>query len=126
MLRLLLVEGNPLIRNVLVRRLTREGFQILAASNGAQAIALACAEQPALIILDVDLLILDGWQTTQRLRSLPETQMIPILIVAGSLSGEMRARLAIFGCDAFEPKPIDFPQMIAHIHWLAPQRGAPL
>jgi two-component system, cell cycle response regulator DivK len=127
MLKLLVVEDDPLIRNLLTRRLSREGFQIITASNGVQAIALARAEQPGLILLDIDLPILDGWQTAQRLRALPETQAIPIIVMTGALSEEIQAPLAAFGCDAYELKPINFPQMIARIRWLArPEYGAGL
>jgi len=118
MLKLLIVEDDPLIRNLLARRLSREGFQICSASNGVQAIALARCEQPALILLDIDLPILDGWQTAQRLRALPETRAIPIVVLTGALAEERHAQLARAGCEAYALKPINFPQLIAHIRWL--------
>ncbi|NNJ12389.1 response regulator [Chloroflexales bacterium ZM16-3] len=126
MLKLLVVEDDSLIRNLLTRRLNREGFQIITASNGVQAVALARAEHPALILLDIDLPILDGWQVAQRLRSLAETRGIPIIVLTGSLFEEAQDQIRAYGCDAYVPKPINFPQMIAQIRWLARIEVAPL
>ncbi|MBX0330578.1 response regulator [Oscillochloris sp. ZM17-4] len=123
MLKLLVVEDDPNIRNLLTRRLNREGFQIITASNGVQAVALARAERPALILLDIDIPILDGRKTAQRLRAHPETQGIPIIVLTESQLEERDDQLAAYGCDAYEPKPINFPQMIARVRWLARPDG---
>lgn len=119
MVKLLVVEDDYLLRDMLVRRLSLEGFQILTASNGMQTIALARTEQPDLILLDLELPILNGWEVALRLRGIPETRSIPIIVMTGSLPPDETLQLSATGCDAYEPKPINFPHIIAKIRWLA-------
>jgi CheY-like chemotaxis protein len=119
MVKLLIVEDNPQVRDLLTRRLNREGFQTITASNGVQTIVLARAELPDLILLDINLPILNGWQVAQRLRLIPETRTIPIIVLTGSLPPDGHQQFVATGCDAYEPKPINFPQLIAKIRWLA-------
>ncbi|NTU80734.1 MAG: response regulator [Chloroflexales bacterium] len=107
------------MRDMLTRRLNREGFQSITASNSVQAIALARAERPALILLDIDVPMLNGWQVAQRLRSIPETRTIPIIVLTGSPLPEIDQQFSETGYDAYESKPINFSQLIAKIRWLA-------
>lgn len=118
MAKLLIVEDDPLVRELLTRRLSREGFQIIAANNGVQTIALARTECPALILLDIGLPLLSGWQVARRLRAIPETRTIPIIVLTGT-APDLEEQLTATGCDAYEPKPINFPQLVVKIHWLA-------
>lgn len=124
MAKLLVVEDDPLVRDVLTRRFNREGFQSITASNGVQTIALARAEKPDLILLTMDLPILDGWQVAKRLRVIAETRTIPIIMLISSLPPEIQQNFSATGCDDYELKPINFPQLIAKIRWLARPSGA--
>jgi len=119
MVKLLVVEDDYLVRDMLVRRFGLEGFQLLTASNGMQTIALARTEQPDVILLDLELPILNGWEVALRLRGIPETRSIPIIVMTGSLPPDETLQLSATGCDAYEPKPINFPHVIAKIRWLA-------
>lgn len=118
MTRILVVDDDALVREVLTLRLSREGFQITGASNGVQTIALARAEQPGLILLAIDLPMLNGWQVAQRLRAIPETRTIPIIALISASPADLSAQIAASGCAAYEPKPIRFPELIAKIRWL--------
>lgn len=127
MVKLLIVEDDPSIRDVLVRRLAREGFQSIVATNGMQAIALASADRPNLILLDLSLPILDGWQTAKRLRASPETWTIPIIVLSGHILPHEPAQIPDDICDDTESKPINFSRLIAKIRLLANlDQGNPL
>ena len=115
---ILVVEDEASIRALLERRLLIEKYQVITASNGAEAVALAGAEQPALILMDMGLPILDGWQATQRLKAKPETQAIPVIALTAYAMPEDRVRCMAAGCDEYETKPIDFPRLLQKIRTL--------
>src|SRR5438552_9334730 len=113
MTRILIVEDDSSIRDMLNRRLAFEGYQVITATDGARAVALARAEIPDLILMDMGLPILNGWQATHRIKMKPETQAIPIIALTAYALPEDRARCIAAGCDEYESKPIEFPRLLS-------------
>ena len=115
---ILVVEDESSIRDLIERRLLIENYQVITASDGARAVALARAEHPALILMDMGLPIMNGWQATHRIKTKPETQAIPIIALTAYAMPEDRARCLAAGCDDYETKPIDFPRLLQKIRML--------
>ena len=115
---ILVVEDESSIRDLIERRLLIEKYQVITASDGARAVALARSEQPALILMDMGLPIMNGWQATHRIKTKPETQAIPIIALTAYAMPEDRARCLAAGCDDYETKPIDFPRLLQKIRML--------
>lgn len=115
MARILLVEDNDMNRDMLSRRLERRGFIVLIAVDGEEGVQLALRERPDVILMDMSLPVLDGWEATRRLKNAPETRRIPIIaLTAHAMStDEQRAREA--GCDDFDTKPIELSRLLAKI-----------
>jgi CheY-like chemotaxis protein len=119
--KILLVEDNEMNHDMLSRRLTRRGFQVVIAVDGAQGVALALAESPDLILMDMSLPVMDGWEATQRLKTAPETQAIPIIaLTAHAMAGDRAKALAV-GCDDYDTKPIEFKRLFGKIQTLLGQ-----
>ncbi len=115
MTKILLVEDNEMNRDMLSRRLTRKGYEGLAAEDGEVALAKAAAELPALILMDKSLPLLDGWEVTQRLKQASRTGAIPIIgLTAHAMAGD-REKALDAGCDDYDTKPIDFPRLLGKI-----------
>jgi two-component system, cell cycle response regulator DivK len=112
---ILVVEDEALIRMLLERRLLIENYQVITACDGAEAIAQARAEQPALILMDMGMPIMNGWQATYWLKAKPETHAIPIIALTAYAMPEDRRRCIAAGCNEFETKPIDFPRLLQKI-----------
>jgi two-component system, cell cycle response regulator DivK len=124
MKKLLLVEDNEMNRDMLSRRLERRGFQVLLATDGAQGIVEAEQHQPDLIIMDMSLPVLDGWESTRRLKEKPETKAIPVIaLTAHAMSGEREKALAA-GCNDYDTKPVDFARLLEKIQSLLPTTPA--
>jgi two-component system, cell cycle response regulator DivK len=122
-MKILLVEDNELNRDMLARRLQRRGFEVVVAVDGVQGIALAEAEAPDAILMDMSLPELDGWEATRRLKGAPTTRSIPVIaLTAHAMSGD-RDRALAAGCDDYETKPIELARLIAKIEAL--QAGGP-
>jgi CheY-like chemotaxis protein len=120
MKKLLLVEDNEMNRDMLSRRLERRGFQVLLAVDGQEGIAVATANMPDLIIMDMSLPVLDGWESTRRLKAQDQTKAIPVLaLTAHAMSGERERALAA-GCDDYDTKPVDFARLLGKIESLLP------
>jgi len=112
---ILLVEDNELNRDMLSRRLERKGYDILIAVDGAEGIAMAKEHKPDLILLDMSLPVMDGWQAAQQVKKDPETCDIAIIgLSAHAMDGD-RERALDAGCDEYESKPIDFPGLLEKI-----------
>ncbi|MEO7908497.1 MAG: response regulator [Roseiflexaceae bacterium] len=122
MTKILLVEDDSLNREMVTRRLEWEGYQIITAADGATAVALAEAELPDLILMDLGLPILNGWQATQRIKATPDTQHIPIIALTAYALTEDRDKSIAAGCDDYESKPINFAQLQAKIEALLDRR----
>jgi two-component system cell cycle response regulator DivK len=118
MKKILLIEDNELNRDMLSRRLQKRGYEVVMAADGETGVAMAQAEAPELILMDVSLPGIDGWEATRRLRSAPETRHIPIVaLTAYTTSGDREKALAA-GCDDFDTKPIDLPRLLGKIETL--------
>jgi CheY-like chemotaxis protein len=119
--KILLVEDNEMNRDMLSRRLTRRGFQVVIAVDGAQGVTMAQAESPDLILMDMSLPVMDGWEATQHLKTAPETQTIPIIaLTAHAMAGDREKALAA-GCDDYDTKPIEFARLFSKIQTLLGQ-----
>lgn len=113
MAKILIVEDNEMNRDMLSRRLERKGFQIIIAVDGQAGLSMAQAHLPDLILMDMDLPVLDGWETTRRLKATPITQHIPVIALsAHAMSGDASKCLEA-GCDDYASKPVDLPQLLA-------------
>src|SRR5919197_41684 len=103
---ILLVEDNQLVQDLIVRRLRLEGYTIITANDGSQATALSLTEHLQLILMDMSLPGLDGWQATRQIRAFPTTHAIPIIAVTAHAMSEDRAKYLEAGCNEFETKPV--------------------
>ena len=113
--KILLVEDNEMNRDMLSRRLIKAGFEMVMAVDGEQAIDLARSEAPDLILMDISLPGLDGWEATRRLKAMPETRSIPIIaLTAHAMAGDREKSLAA-GCNDYDTKPIDFRRLVEKI-----------
>ena len=110
--RILLVEDNEMNRDMLSRRLMRKGYEVLLAVDGEEGVSIGLRERPDLILMDMSLPVLDGWQATRALKAAAETQTIPVIALsAHALEGERQKALDA-GCDEFETKPVDLPRLL--------------
>jgi two-component system, cell cycle response regulator DivK len=115
MAKILLVEDNEMNRDMLSRRLGRRGYHVVVAADGEQGIRLAKAEVPDLILMDMSLPVLDGWEATRQLKAAPETQYIPIIaLTAHAMAGD-REKALDAGCNDYDTKPIEFPRLLEKI-----------
>ena len=118
MSKILVVEDNEMNRDMLSRRLQRKGHEVLIALDGIQGIELAQAQQPDLILMDMSLPVMDGWQATQQLKAAPETRGIPIIaLTAHAMAGDREKCLEV-GCDDYDTKPVEFSRLLAKIQAL--------
>jgi CheY-like chemotaxis protein len=122
--RILYVEDNDDNIYVLKNRLTRAGFTILVARDGAAGVAMATAERPDLILMDLSLPVMDGWEATRQLKGAPETKDIPVIaLTSHAMVGEREKALAA-GCDDFDTKPVELPRLLEKIRVLLPNGNA--
>src|SRR5919109_717897 len=123
MAKILLVEDDEMNRDMLSRRLERRGYHVVMAVDGGQGLRLAQSEAPDLILMDMSLPVLDGWEATRQLKAAPATQAIPILaLTAHAMAGD-REKAVEAGCDDYDTKPIEFPRLLAKIQALLAQEG---
>ncbi|HZT42604.1 MAG TPA: response regulator [Chthonomonadaceae bacterium] len=112
MARILLIEDDEMSRDMLSRRLIRRGYDVITAADGQEGIALACAQAPEIILMDMSLPVLDGWEATRRLKAAPETRSIPIIaLTAYAMSGD-RERAIEVGCDDYDTKPVELSRLL--------------
>ena len=121
MTRILYVEDNEDNVYMLTRRLTRAGFEIIVAADGEQGIALARAERPDLILMDLSLPVLDGWEATRRLKASEDTRAIPIIALSAHAMPGDREKALEAGCDDYDSKPVDMPGLLGKIQALLPE-----
>ena len=118
MSKILLVEDNEMNRDMLSRRLMRNGFEVVMAIDGEQAVALAQSELPDLILMDMSLPVIDGWEATRRVKAAEITSHIPIIaLTAHAMSGD-REKTLNAGCDDYDTKPIEMPRLLGKINAL--------
>lgn len=112
---ILLVEDNEMNRDMLSRRLTRNGFQVIMAEDGQAGVDLATRERPDLILMDLSLPVMDGWEATRRLKHSADTKAIPIIaLTAHAMSGDEDEAFRA-GCDDFDTKPVEFSRLLGKI-----------
>ena len=122
--KILLVEDNELNRDMLSRRLERKGYTVVMAVDGAQGVEAVRTERPDLVLMDMSLPVMDGWEATRRLKRDAESRRIPVIaLTAHAMAGDEQRAIEA-GCDDFDTKPIDFPRLLVKIErWLG--NGAP-
>jgi CheY-like chemotaxis protein len=122
--RILLVEDNPENRDMLSRRLIRRGYQMHFAMDGAEAVRMTQAELPDLVLMDLSLPVMDGWEATRRLKADPATRAIPVIaLTAHAMVGD-RERAIAAGADDYDTKPVDLERLLEKIVRLAPGQEA--
>jgi CheY-like chemotaxis protein len=124
MAKILLVEDNEMNRDMLSRRLARRGYQVVVAFDGQEGVAMARSESPNLILMDMDLPVVDGWEATRQLKTAPETRAIPVIaITAHAMVGDREKAIAA-GCEDYNAKPIDFPRLLEKIEAILGKEAA--
>lgn len=119
--KILLVEDNEMNRDMLSRRLLRNGFDVIMAVNGQEGIELAISQKPDLILMDMSLPVLDGWDATRRLKADPATAAIPVIALTAHAMDSDREKALAAGCDDFDTKPIELPRLLEKMKALIPQ-----
>lgn len=126
MVKILLVEDNETNRDMLSRRLARKGYDVIIAVDGAEGISAAQKQAPDLILMDMSLPILDGWEATRQLKSRSDTCHIPIIaLTAHAMAGDREKAIEV-GCDEYETKPVEFQRLLVKIEALLNGRPAEL
>lgn len=115
MSRILLVEDEQVNRDLFRRRLERKGYQVLTAETGLQAVALTTSELPDLVLMDLGLPELDGWQATQRIKSNPATAVVPVIALSAHATVEAKQKAFAAGCQEFETKPVNWEVLFGKI-----------
>jgi two-component system, cell cycle response regulator DivK len=123
MAKILLVEDDQMNLDMLSRHLLWEGHEVITAVDGADAVRLARLELPDVILMDMGLPILSGWQATQSIRTTPETSAIPIIALTAYAMAEDRLQCLAAGCDEYQTKPVNFPQLLTKIQTLASKKS---
>lgn len=118
MAKILLIEDNEMNRDMLSRRLSRRGYEVLLAVDGPSALALTRSTRPDLILMDMGLPSMDGWEVTRRLRAQPDSQAVPILALTAHAMASDRDRALQAGCDDYDTKPVEFERLLGKIEAL--------
>lgn len=116
--KILLVEDNEMNRDMLSRRLQRRGYEVLVAEDGQQGVDLARSEHPSLILMDMSLPVVDGWEATRQIKAHPATAAIPIIALTAHAMSDDRARALDAGCDDYDTKPVEFERLTGKIEAL--------
>ena len=121
--KILLVEDNEMNRDMLSRRLIKKGFEVVMAFDGKRGVEMALAEQPDLILMDMSLPELDGWEATRQIKANPTTQKVPVIaLTAHAMSGDREKALAA-GCDDYDTKPIELARLLEKMGALLARTG---
>ena len=123
MAKILLVEDNEMNRDMLSRRLERKGHQVVIATDGQQALDLAAAEKPDLILMDMSLPVVDGWEATRRLKADAQTKQIPIIALTAHAMPEDERKSREAGCNDYDTKPVELPRLLGKIEVLLGSAG---
>lgn len=116
MAKILLVEDNEMNRDMLTRRLQRQGFTVCCAPDGPTGVAMAARERPDLILMDVALGAMDGWEATTLIKAAPQSAAIPVIALTAHALSSDRAKSIEVGCADFDTKPIDLPRLLGKIN----------
>jgi CheY-like chemotaxis protein len=121
--KILIVEDNEMNRDMLSRRLARRGYEIILAVDGSEGIAAATTESPDLILMDMSLPVIDGWEAARRLKAEPLTRAIPVIgLTAHAMAGD-RDKVLEAGCDDYDTKPVELPRLLQKIETLLGRTG---
>jgi two-component system, cell cycle response regulator DivK len=123
--KILYIEDNEDNVYMLKRRLERAGFEVVVASDGEQGLAVAHDQRPDLILMDLSLPVLDGWQSTRRLKESAQTRTIPVIALSAHAMPGDREKALEAGCDDYDAKPVKLPSLLAKIRALLPEGSAP-
>ena len=123
MTRILLVEDNELNRDMLSRRLVKRGYEVILAVDGEQALRVAQDLAPALVLMDISLPGINGWEVTRRLKAGPQTRAIPVIALTAHAMASDREQALAAGCDDFDTKPVELPRLLGKIETLLKARG---
>jgi len=123
MTKILLVEDNEMNRDMLSRRLLRNGFEIVMAVNGQEGLDLASSENPDLILLDMSLPVIDGWEAARRLKASAATAKIPVIALTAHAMVQDKEKALAAGCDDFDTKPVELPRLLEKINSLLQNGG---
>lgn len=124
MTKILLVEDNEMNRDMLSRRLERKGFEVIIAVDGLEGVNMARTESPHLILMDMSLPVMDGWEAVRKLKGDPETQTIPVLGLSAHAMTPDRDKAINAGCDDYDTKPVDIKRLLGKIQVLLDQNDA--
>jgi len=125
MAKVLLVEDNEMNRDMLSRRLIRQGYEVVVAVDGEQGVEAAMRERPAIILMDMSLPVLDGWEATRRLKAGEATRAIPVIaLTAHAMAGDRQQALDA-GCDDYDTKPIELPRLLEKMRRLLGEPAKP-
>ncbi len=115
MTKILLVEDNEMNRDMLSRRLIRRGYNVVMAFDGEQGVAMAQAEMPDVILMDMSLPVIDGWEATRRVKANESTRAIPVIALTAHAMSDDQAKAMDAGCDEYDTKPVDLERLLAKI-----------
>jgi CheY-like chemotaxis protein len=115
MAKILLVEDNEMNRDMLSRRLARNGFEVVIAVDGRKGVEMATSEKPDLILMDMSLPVMDGWDATRHVKADPATKSIPVIALTAHAMVEDRDKAMAAGCDDFDTKPVELPRLLEKI-----------
>lgn len=124
MTKILLVEDNEMNRDMLSRRLERKGFEVIIAVDGLEGVNMARSEKPDLVLMDMSLPVMDGWEAVRTLKDDPETQAIPVLGLSAHAMTPDRDKAINAGCDDYDTKPVDIKRLLEKIQALLGQNDA--
>jgi CheY-like chemotaxis protein len=122
--KILLVEDNEMNRDMLSRRLIRKGYQVVTALDGAQGITLATSESPDLILMDMSLPVVSGWDAARQIKGNPDTKVIPVIALTAHAMASDRDQAIGAGCDDYDTKPIDLQRLLEKIETLLEKKTA--
>ncbi len=123
MVNVLLVEDNEMNRDMLSRRLTKRGYTVSMAVDGQQGIDMAVSEKPDIILLDMSLPVVDGWEAAQKMKANPASQRVPLIALTAHAMASDREKALSAGCDDIDTKPVELPRLLGKIEALLKARG---
>ena len=121
--KILLVEDNEMNRDMLSRRLVRGGYEVTIAEDGARGVEMATSDSPDLILMDMSLPVIDGWEATRRIKARPELRKIPVIALAAHAMATDRDKALEAGCDDYDTKPIELQRLLGKIETLLAAAG---
>ncbi len=123
MVKVLLVEDNEMNRDMLSRRLTKRGYEVVMAIDGQQGVDMAVSEKPHIILLDMSLPVVDGWEAAQQIKANEASKGVPLVALTAHAMASDRERAMSAGCDDFDTKPVELPRLLSKMEALLTAKG---